>query len=127
MSTRTATRRQPASPKVRESNRPKLRVIDQRRVREAAFRRRLVLGSALLLVAGMFVSALAQAELVRGQQEINDLRQQVSVAGDQKAALERQIVVASAPQAIVERARAMGMVRAADPQYFSAVRVADRP
>ncbi len=110
-----------------DAARPRLRVIDQASVRRAVRRRRFGFGLATLIAAAMFVSALAQAELVRGQQELNELRRQVAESEQERARLERDIVIASAPHAIVERARAMGMVRANDPQYFPAVRSVETP
>lgn len=107
--------------------RPRLRVIDQRRLKQAARRRRVLLGLASVVVLGMFVSALAQAQLVRGQQELNSARAQVAEANGERARLEREIVLASAPQVVVERAQALGMVRATEPRYFAAVRSVEQP
>ncbi|MEZ5379011.1 MAG: hypothetical protein R2733_21110 [Acidimicrobiales bacterium] len=104
------------------ATKPKLRVVDHHRLKQAARRRRMGLWVAGAVAVGMFVSALAQAELVRGQQELNQMRQQVADAQAEQARLEREIVMASAPQVVVERARNLGMVRATEPQYFPAVR-----
>ncbi len=87
----------------------------------------MIVGVAGAVVIGMFVSAMAQAELVRGQQELNELRADVAEAENLRADLEREIVVASAPQVIVQQARALGMVRATEPQYFPAVRSVGTP
>lgn len=116
----------PSAP-VAEPTRPKLRVIDQRRMQRAVRRRRLVFAVASTLIAAMFVSALAQAELVRGQQELNGRRSAVASVTADRERLEREIVVASAPHVIVERARAMGMVRATEPRYLAAVRAPEKP
>lgn len=116
-----ATGRRKAAP------RPRLRVIDQRRLKQATRRRRALVGLASIVVLGMFVSALAQAQLVRGQQELNDMRAEVGEANAEKARLEREIVLASAPHVVVERAQALGMVRATEPRYFAAVRSVEQP
>ncbi len=116
---RSSQKRSDASPR---TSKPKLRVIDHHRLKRAARRRRMGLWLAGAVAVGMFVSALAQAELVRGQQELNQLRVDVAEARAEQARLEREIVMASAPQIVVERARALGMVRATEPQYFPAVR-----
>ncbi len=105
--------------------RPKLRVVDHRRIKQAARRRRVGLWIASALAIGMFVSALAQAELVRGQQDLNQMRVQVAENRTERARLEREIVMASAPHVVVDRARALGMVRATEPQYFPAVRAVE--
>ncbi len=128
MAARTAPKRPVTRPDPPErASRPKLRVIDQKRVTAANRRRRLIVGVAGAVVIGMFVSAMAQAELVRGQQELNQLRADVAEAEGARADLEREIVVASAPQVIVEQARALGMVRAMEPQYFPAIRSVGTP
>ncbi len=109
----------------RATSRPKLRVVDHQRLKQATRRRRLGLGVASAIAIGMFVSALAQAELVAGQQDLNQLRADVAAAKAEQARLEREIVMASAPQIVVERARTLGMVRATEPQYFPAVRTVE--
>ncbi len=110
------------SPARTRTAKPKLRVVDHHRLKQAARRRRMGLWLAGAVTVGMFVSALAQAELVRGQQELNQLRAELVVAQSEQARLEREIVMASAPHIVVDRARALGMVRATEPQYFPAVR-----
>lgn len=122
-----ATARSGATPRRKAAARPRLRVIDQRRLKQAARRRRVLLGLASVVVLGMFVSALAQAQLVRGQQDLNNMQAQVAEANREKARLEREIVLASAPHVVVERARALGMVRATEPRYFAAVRSVEQP
>ncbi len=118
--TERAGNRRTAAPA--KASKPKLRVVDHHRLKRAARRRRMGLWLAGAVAVGMFVSALAQAELVRGQQELNEMRAQVVEVRAEQARLEREIVMASAPQIVVERARGLGMVRATEPQYFPAVR-----
>lgn len=106
---------------------PALRLINAAIMRRERRQRRLVLLVATIFALVMFVVATAQAQLVQGQRELDAQRAAVSAAKSEKLRLERQIVVASAPQVIVERATAMGMVRAQDPQYLIAVRSIGEP
>lgn len=106
---------------------PALRLINAAILRRERRQRRLVLLVATIFALAMFVVATAQAQLVQGQRQLDAQRAAVSEAKSEKLRLERQIVVASAPQVIVERATAMGMVRAQDPQYLIAVRSIGEP
>lgn len=104
------------------ATRPKLRLIDQRTIRSAARRRLLYLGLCFVLVAGLFAVALVQAQLVQGQQQLDELRTGRDIAVAERARLQRQVDIASSPDAIVSQALDLGMVRAADPVYFTAIR-----
>lgn len=104
------------------ATRPNLRVIDRKSVRAGAIRRAIYICATSLVVAGLFAVAFVQAQLVEGQRELDRLRQDLDIAQDQRAELVRDVDIASSPSEIVARAEALGMVRAADPVYFSAVR-----
>lgn len=113
----------PAQSKPANKKRANLRLVDPRVAQMRARRRRTVAVSMMVLVAGMFVVAYAQARLVEGQHELDQLRTEVAEARKVRAQLERDVVEASSPTAITDRARALGMVRAADPLYIVAVDV----
>ncbi len=102
--------------------RPNLKLVDPRIAQTKARRRRVLFVSLIVLAAGMFMVTYAQARLVEGQHELDQLRTQVAESQKTRARLERDVVVASSPDAITDRARALGMVRAVDPQYIVAVR-----
>ncbi len=104
------------------ATRPKLRVIDRKSVRASAIRRAIYICATSLVVIGLFAVAFVQAQLVEGQRELDRLRQDLDVAREQRAELVRDVDIASSPGAIVARAEDLGMVRAADPIYFTAVR-----
>lgn len=108
-----------------KAERPNLRLVDPRVAKERTRRRRIVAISMVVLVAGMFVVAYAQARLVEGQHELDQLRTEVAEAQKIRARLERDVVEASSPTSITDRARALGMVRAVDPLYIVAVDTPD--
>ena len=111
-----------------EVDRPRLRLIDHRVLRRLAVRRLIFTMMCALFALGIFAVALAQAELVEGQRRMDETRRSLTEVQAEKARLEREVDRASSPAEIVDRARAMGMVRAADPVYFMAVRpVVERP
>ncbi len=112
------------APKARRAN---LRLVDPRIAQLKARRRRTAAASMFVLVAGMFVVAYAQARLVEGQLELDQLRTEVAEARKVQAQLERDVVEASSPTAITDRARALGMVRAVEPLYIVAVDVPEQP
>lgn len=103
-------------------SRPQLRVIDHRSLRSQANRRSMYLAAGLLFVLGLFAVALAQAELVKGQAELDQLRTHLEDVEARREMLRREVDQASAPDDVVSRARALGMVRASDPVYFTALR-----
>jgi hypothetical protein len=106
---------------------PKLRVIDQRSLRSRALRRLVYLAICALLVAALFSVALLQAQLVQGQQYLDNHRLELRQAQAERARLVRDVDIASSPESIVTRAGALGMLRAADPVYFTAVREVATP
>ncbi len=118
---RAAARRKPSSTAA-VTERPRLRLIDRRVLRRLAVRRLAYTTACLVLVVGIFAVALAQAELVKGQQQLDETRRELDDAQALRARLEREVDRASSPDEIVSRARVLGMVRAADPIYFTAVR-----
>lgn len=105
-----------------KSERPKLRLVDKQALKSRSRRRTVIISSLCLLVAGMFMTTLAHARLVEGQRELDVLRSDIAELDGRRAQLEGEIVIASSPEAIVARARVLGMVRASDPQYLVAVR-----
>lgn len=119
-STRTAQPRQRMSSPANVV-RPHLRVLDQQALRRRARRRNVALAMFVVLIIGFFAAALAQAQLVANQHELDLLRTQIAEAEADRARLERSVEESSAPGAIIERAAAIGMVRANDPIYLAAV------
>lgn len=75
----------------------------------------------LSLAVGMFGVATAHATLVERQRELDAMRDRIAELEDAQGRVEREIIVASAPEAILERAFALGMVRAVDPVYLVAI------
>ncbi len=105
-----------------KSERPKLRLVDKKALKSRSRRRTVIISSLGLLVVGMFMTTLAHARLVEGQRELDVLRGDIAELDGRRAQLEGEIVISSSPEAIVARARVLGMVRASDPQYLVAVR-----
>jgi len=105
-----------------EPKRAKLRVVDKVALRRRARQRTLLTMAAGLVTAALFGVALMYGQLVEGQQEIDNMRADIAQADAERARLEREVAVASTPDAIVQRAIELGMVRAIDPQYLVAVR-----
>lgn len=127
MSTTTAVRRpvkKPAStPAANNSEKKaKLRVVDKKAVRRRRRQRTLLTFAAALVTVALFGVALMYGQLVEGQQNIDELRAEIAQAEAERARLQREVAVASTPEAIVDRAFQLGMVRALDPQYLVAVR-----
>lgn len=75
----------------------------------------------VLLVFGFFAVAFVQAQLVAGQQELDQTRARIVEANKERARLAQAVDEASAPADIVARAQEMGMVRAIEPVYLAAV------
>lgn len=121
--TATATRKKAASPSARSntSKRPTLRVVDKQALRRRARRRVLVTLAAGLIATGLFAVALVYAQLAQGQQDIDTMRTQISESESEIARLEHLVVSASSPSAVVARATELGMVRAENPIYLTAV------
>lgn len=105
-----------------DRKRPKLRVVDKAALRRRARQRTLMTLSAGLVTVALFAVALLYGQLVEGQQELDTMRAEIAQAEAERARLEREVAIASTPDAIVERAFQLGMVRAVDPQYLIAVR-----
>jgi cell division protein FtsL len=103
----------------------KLRVVDKAALRRRARQRTLVTLAAGLVTVSLFGVALLYGQLVEGQRELDTIRAEIAQAEAERARLEREVAVASTPDAIVERATALGMVRAVDPQYLIAVRTVE--
>ncbi|MFT7600296.1 MAG: cell division protein FtsL [Acidimicrobiales bacterium] len=104
------------------ATRPNLRVIDQKSIQANARRRVVYVTVCLAVVAGLFGVAMVQAQLVENQQHLDDVRRRLDASEDDRARLIRDVDVKSSPESIVSRAVQLGMVRAADPIYFTAVR-----
>lgn len=105
-----------------EPKKAKLRVVDKAALRRRARQRTLLTLAAGLVTASLFGVALLYGQLVEGQQELDTMRSEIAQAEAERARLEREVAVASTPDAIVDRAFELGMVRAVDPQYLVAVR-----
>ncbi len=99
----------------------KLKLIDPVVLRAQARRRLAALAICGVVIAGMFGVALVHAKLVQRQQQLDDLRDRIAAAEADRSRLERDVVIASAPESIVARATDLGMVRASDPVYIFAV------
>lgn len=127
MSATTAVRRPvkkadtPATRQAKKSK-PKLRVVDKKAIRRRRRQRTLLSLSAALVTVALFGVALMYGQLVEGQQNIDELRAEIAQGNADRARLEREVAVASTPEAIVQRAFELGMVRALNPQYLVAVR-----
>ncbi len=120
--TERAVRTAPAEPK-----RPRLQLIDPRVLRRQSARRRLYVAALISFAVGLFAVAMAQAELVKDQHELDLLRNELADLEQERDRLVREVDRASAPEVIVSRAEQMGMVRAADPVYLSGVRPLREP
>lgn len=101
--------------------RPTLRVVDKQAIRRRARRRVLLWISASVVACGLFAVALVYAQLAQGQRHLDTLRRDVAASQAEQARLERDVVLASSPDAVVARALEMGMVRADNPVYLTAV------
>ena len=106
----------------RATARGTLFLIDLAALRSRSRRRRLVIASLILLVGAFFAAALVQAQLVQTQAEADRLQVEINRLENDLALLDRQVVEASSPEVIVERARRLGMVRAVRPVYLVATR-----
>lgn len=125
MSASTAVRRpakkQDAAPS-RSAKKAKLKVVDKKAMRRRRRQRTLITMTAAIVTVALFGVALMYGQLVEGQQDIDELRAEIAQADAERSRLEREVAVASTPEAIVERAFELGMVRALDPQYLVAIR-----
>ncbi len=101
---------------------PKLRVIDKADLRRRTRRRTLLTLAAAFVATALFSVALLYGQIVEGQKDIDTMRAEIAQAEADRAKLERQVAIASTPDAIVQRAFDLGMVRAIDPHYLIAVR-----
>lgn len=115
--TSPATTRRPAGRG--DQGRPKLRVLDQAARRRRARHRTALLVLFVAVIAGFFAVAFVHAELVAGQHELDAVRAEITQAEARHAELSRSVEEASAPSTIVERATALGMVRAQNPVYLT--------
>ncbi len=124
--TATATKRPSAKTTSKGSasreaaNRPSLRVVDKRAIQRRAARRVLLSVAGAVVASGVFAVAMVYAQLARGQQYLDDVREQSNQAEAELARLERDVVLASSPDSVVARALALGMVRAQNPVYLTA-------
>ena len=105
-----------------EQKPPKLRVVDKADLRRRRRRRTLLTLAAAFVTTALFAVALLYGQIVEGQQDLDTMRSDIAQAEADRAKLERQVAIASTPDAIVQRAFELGMVRAIDPQYLIAVR-----
>ncbi len=103
-----------------KSQRPRLRVIDHSKLKRESRRRTVVIGVILFVAGCLFVTAFVQATLVQRQHRLDQINSEIVVAKERSAQLERDVMIASAPVVIVERAEVLGMVRSQDPVYLVA-------
>lgn len=103
-----------------KSQRPRLRVIDHSKLKRESRRRSVVMGVMLVLAGCLFVIAFIHATLVQHQHQLDVINSEIAVAAERSAQLERDVMIASAPVVIVERAEALGMVRSQHPVYLVA-------
>lgn len=120
--TQTARQRPERKKSSAKSERPRLRVIDHAMLKREARRRSLAMGSIIFLAGCLFAIAFVHAGLVQDQQRLDDINTEIALGNERVAQLERDIMVASAPVAIVERATVLGMVRAQHPEFLVASR-----
>jgi hypothetical protein len=106
----------------RATARGTLFLIDLAALRSRTRRRRLVIASLVLLVGAFFAAALVQAQLVQTQADVDRLQIEINRLENDLALIDRQVVEASSPEAIVAQARRLGMVRAVRPVYLVATR-----
>lgn len=119
--TRNAPARQsPAGRKTEQAKRPALRIVDKQAMRRRAQRRVLLTLSAATVMSALFGVAVAYARLAENQQHLDQVRSDIHQAETDISRLERDIVEASSPHAVVERAGQLGMVRAENPVYLTA-------
>ena len=103
-----------------KDQRPRLRVIDHSKLKREARRRTVVMGVILVLAGCLFVIAFVHATLVQNQHQLDLVHGEIAVATEKSAQLERDVMIASAPVVIVERAESLGMVRSQEPVYLVA-------
>lgn len=104
------------------SQRPRLRVLDQAAARRRARRRLAAIALTVAAVAGLFAIALAHAQLVANQHQLDEMRSRMDELEAEKAQIERAVDEASSPAVVVDRAEELGMVRASEPVYLAVVR-----
>lgn len=129
MSTSTAARTTKktapgAKSAAKSTKKANLRVVDKAALRRRRRSRSLLTAAAVIVTSALFAVALMYGQLVEGQQDIDELRTEIAEADAERARLEREVALASTPDAIVQRAIELGMVRAIDPKYLVAVRSA---
>ncbi len=98
-----------------------LRLFSRSELRARARLRGGLAALCLLIVGGFFSIAFVQAQLVAGQQDLDQMRSQLDEIKKERAQLAQEVDQASAPEAIVARAHELGMVRATEPIYLAAV------
>ena len=99
----------PKTPVKLSGKKPKLRVVDKVALRRRRRQRTLLGILAVVVTSALFAVALLYGQLVEGQQNIDQLRAEIAQAEADRARLEREVAVASTPEAIVQRAFQMGM------------------
>ena len=104
---------------------PLLALVDFAALRRRARRRQWLAVGFVSVILSLFVVALVQAVLVQKQHDLDVLRSELRILEAEQAKLERQVVVASAPDAILKRAEAIGMVRAEGTVYLPGLRRAE--
>lgn len=103
------------------SSRSALKLVDRSRFRIRSFTKVAVIAIGTLIVGGLFAIAFFQATLAANQKNLDTMRAEIAAARKEKATLAQAVDEASSPIAIVTRAEELGMVRAIQPVYLSAV------
>ena len=104
------------------TRRPELRVLDQASIRRRARRRNALLLLFVVVLNGLFLVAFVHARLVESQQDLDEMRGRIAELETQLAQIARAVDEASSPAVIVERATELGMVRAENTVFLTAVR-----
>ncbi len=113
------------SPDRQPATRPGLRLVDDRRLKVAARRRRAratLIAGGVLVVASLFGVVVCHALLVSGQGRLDGLQQQVAEEQSRYQALRLQVAELESPARVVEEAQGrLGMVSPAEITYLTPV------
>lgn len=120
MTAALAFHRQPrTADRQRRGPRPPLRLVTKTGTRRRTRHRVALVLAVLVVVGALFAVASVQANLVGGQQDLDQLRSRIGELEAERARLERAVDQASSPAVITGRAGELGMVRAESPVYLT--------
>lgn len=100
------------------ASRPHLRMVSPLRA-ERASRGMFALIVTALLIVGMVVILVVNTTIAQGAFTVSELQAQQAALTQQEQALSRSIAAAAAPDALEQRARAMGMVPSESPVFLN--------